>query len=352
MVENDTKNLKIFWSVKEEDRCPFYEENDLFILDNLGIETPPAKKVCLSLMRAVAEKTANGRVKPVETELTCYGFREQCKGKITLRSQNTRPIKRPVDKRVFALIDTIKNLSFFKNFPDEDLESLVPLLVFNKHKPGQCLLRKGTETQHVFIVASGTVIVVDGDTILAELGPGEVFGEMSHLNDTTVGATVLVKKTAWIIKIQRNKFQKLLVTYPDLQMYFIKLLTRRLADTNRDRTTEFNSGMAGKLADLPPVELFELFNHNHKTGILQMKLPRGVAELFFNKGQLLKVQYALKNGAEAFYEILKEDRGRFRFIAGSIDSITSTEPIGDFMWLLLEGLKRLDEEKMTVPNPA
>ena len=47
----------------------------------------------------------------------------------------------------------------------------------------------------------------------------------------------------------------------------------------------------------------------------------------------------------AFYEILKEESGRFRFTPGISQDDFDTPEIGFFMKLLMEGMRRLDENK-------
>jgi hypothetical protein len=80
--------------------------------------------------------------------------------------------------------------------------------------------------------------------------------------------------------------------------------------------------------------------------MLQLELSRGRAILVFTDGELSEVRYDNLEGQEAFFAILCEEQGRFRFISGRILSHNNREPEGDFMSLLLEGLRRLDEQQV------
>ena len=102
--------------------------------------------------------------------------------------------------------------------------------------------------------------------------------------------------------------------------------------------------MAGKLSEMPPSELFQTFNMNQKTGVLTLKLADTSAYLSFREGCLVRVTYDGKEGQEAFYELLKLKRGRFKFIPGIPPEEMRAEEVGDFMHLLMEGLRRIDED--------
>ena len=134
--------------------------------------------------------------------------------------------------------------------------------------------------------------------------------------------------------------------FPSLQMYFARLLAQRLAKTNVERLEEFSSGMIGKLSENPPSELFQTLNLNHKTGILTLTLSNGIADLMFREGALISSRYGNKEGKDAFFEILKEKDGRFKFTPGLSPQKMKAPVMGDFMWLLMEGVRRIDEGEL------
>jgi hypothetical protein len=126
-------------------------------------------------------------------------------------------------------------------------------------------------------------------------------------------------------------------------MYFAQLLARRLARTNVEMAGELASGMTGKLSDITPTELFQALNSNQKTGILTLSMPDSEAELSFKEGGLIGASYRDLEGEEAFFALLKESQGRFKFFPGLPPEDMEANEIGDFMWLLMEGLNRIDE---------
>src|SRR5207248_1550843 len=60
-------------------------------------------------------------------------------------------------------------------------------------EPGQVLVREGTRGREVFVLVDGKATVTRGGVDVAELGPGDYFGELAVLDpgprDATVAAT-------------------------------------------------------------------------------------------------------------------------------------------------------------------
>ncbi len=56
------------------------------------------------------------------------------------------------------------------------------------------------------------------------------------------------------------------------------------------------------------------------------------------------MKYSNIEGEEAFFELLKQKEGRFKYIPGLPPEEMNADKLGDFMSLLIEGLRRIDEE--------
>ena len=123
-------------------------------------------------------------------------------------------------------------------------------------------------------------------------------------------------------------------------------MAERLNKSNKIRAEDLTSGITGNLSEIPPEALFQTLNMNNKTGILTISdLSKGTARFSFRQGALIKAKYHEHIGDMAFYQILKEDSGRFRFTPGIAQEDFTTPEIGFFMKLLMEGMRRLDEGK-------
>jgi len=105
------------------------------------------------------------------------------------------------------------------------------------------------------------------------------------------------------------------------------------------------SVISGKIEAIIPAELLQVFHMHQKTGRLIMEFENGAARVTFREGGLLAARFEDLDNQEAVYAMLAEKKGTFHFIPGLPDALMKTREIGDFMMILMEGLRRLDENE-------
>lgn len=90
------------------------------------------------------------------------------------------------------IFDYLKQARIFSCFPDETLKKLVPLskmMAFNK---GDVILREGEENSQLYFLIKGEVEVYAGNEFILKLRRiGDIFGEMSIINNRPSSATVV-----------------------------------------------------------------------------------------------------------------------------------------------------------------
>ncbi|WP_339137976.1 MAG: cyclic nucleotide-binding domain-containing protein [Candidatus Electrothrix sp. GW3-4] len=279
--------------------------------------------------------------------IACSG----CVGTIRLEHSTKHPFALEHDnlqrqgKEMGPVLSKVSKFSFFRNISPKNLAEIIQSAKLQAYKKDEIVLRKGEQGENLYIVINGKINVLNEAGIsISTLGEGEVFGEMSLICDQEVGSTIQAAGDVQILSIHRKNFQFIMDKYPSLHRYFNRLLAQRLAQSNQIRSDEYASGMIGKLEEIPPEALFQTLHANAKTGILTItEVSEGTARFSLRQGALIKASYAGLKGKHAFFKILREKKGRFKFNPGLSSGDFDAPEIGYFMKLLMEGLQHMDE---------
>jgi NADH dehydrogenase len=100
-----------------------------------------------------------------------------------------------------------------------------------RFEPGQTVFRQGDVGDRIYIVLGGKVEVVRAvaqeEHVLAEVGPGEFFGEMALLSNAPRNATVRCKEAVTVLGIPKKEFGLLAANLPSLKHSFEEVMRRR-----------------------------------------------------------------------------------------------------------------------------
>ena len=103
--------------------------------------------------------------------------------------------------------------------------------------------------------------------------------------------------------------------------------------------------VSGQLSEISPVELMQFFHMYQKTGKLVLDVASGTGRVAFREGAIIGAKFMEHEDKEAIFALLREHQGLFNFVNGIPPSLHEVDEIGDFMMLLMEGVKRIDEEE-------
>src|SRR3954468_12609365 len=81
---------------------------------------------------------------------------------------------------------------------------------------GKRLVSEGRFGYEFFVIENGTAEVVRGDEHVADLGPGDFFGEMALLGDTTRSADVITSTPLTAMVMTDTAFRSLSRRMPDV----------------------------------------------------------------------------------------------------------------------------------------
>ncbi len=129
-------------------------------------------------------------------------------------------------------VATLRSIPIFEGLSDATLQRIVEVAGELDAPAGQVLVQPKTEGAGMFVVEEGTVVVERGSKTV-ELGPGQFFGELALLTSTSRTARVRAKSDVRCLAIRRDAFRELLESEPTIAVAMLKVLARRLADTNK-----------------------------------------------------------------------------------------------------------------------
>ncbi len=136
---------------------------------------------------------------------------------------------------------------FFAEFPEAALEKLLAVTSVRAFDPGAVIVREGDPGTSLFLIADGHVEVHTRDPrgegiVLAELGPGEFFGEVAVLTGRPRTATITARDTVSVIEIQRDLLGRIAADHPEVGDVLQRFYQRRAHATVEAILTRLRGG--------------------------------------------------------------------------------------------------------------
>lgn len=355
------KNFNAVFTIVKEKNCPLYKVDERLHLSDKTLSCPKGKEMCLILVRDLTEllfkflqQQPLGLDNYAGTVFNCSG----CNGLIKFSLIQADELKdvsfgdngrggavAQIDSAILKMYGKIIDCPLLRAIPPDKVKIMLGHLQEIMLEEGAILIRKGEKNLNLYIVFDGELVVETGGVHLATLSEGEICGEMSYLGADLAVSTVRAIKKTQVLAIAGDIFGSLLGDNQAVQSFMAQLLAGRLTKTNAARARDFESCMSGRIDEIVPAELFQIFHMHQKTGVLSMELPGGRAKVAFREGCIINAGYGELANEEAIFKILAEKSGFYRFTTGLSPNEMRAAEIGDFMMLLMEGVKRVDEEK-------
>jgi CRP/FNR family cyclic AMP-dependent transcriptional regulator len=94
-------------------------------------------------------------------------------------------------------------------------------------EPGRELVREGDFAYEFFAIEDGTAEVRRGDQYLAELGPGDFFGEMGLIGDVVRNASVTATTPMTVLVLTGPSFRHIEREHPEVSKQIRKAIEER-----------------------------------------------------------------------------------------------------------------------------
>ncbi|MEF2175875.1 MAG: cyclic nucleotide-binding domain-containing protein [Candidatus Absconditabacteria bacterium] len=158
------------------------------------------------------------------------------------------------------LMKMIRRLYLFKNMSDEETLELAKNFKLNFYKKGSIIFKENTYLTNIYILKNGQLDIIkstgNNSISLGHLKEGELFGEMSYLNNVATMAMVYASTDCDIWEIPINKFGKFLEKHPHIKSEIIQIKEARESD-NKSKL-KFNNNSVDNTKDncLEDITLF------------------------------------------------------------------------------------------------
>jgi serine/threonine protein phosphatase PrpC len=148
------------------------------------------------------------------------------------------PEATPQAESARARAQVMENLFLFKDLPFNARLRVARICEIQSIQHGEVLAREGDLSSSMYIIVQGRVHVTKGETMIATLGSGQHFGEMSLLDASPRSATVTSHTEGSVMIIRRDALLELCQREPGLGNQVLLSLATSLAN----RLREANSG--------------------------------------------------------------------------------------------------------------
>ncbi|HKJ65236.1 MAG TPA: DUF4388 domain-containing protein [Desulfopila sp.] len=360
MEKKEKKLREAIFIITQERSCPMYNVGEEIKVANQSLSVSSFKPACLYLaeevLKTISSRDSFGGFSKLgnqKMKFRCSG----CEGQIGFEFKKDKDfatlqmklLNEAEEKRKRQHLDkffgVLRSLALFEPLDDDALSDLTLMLDLKSIPVDKVIIKKGGAGDYLYIVLKGRVAVLaDDGSRIAELGTGEIFGELSLLTGEPVTSSVQTLDATQVALLSLKNFKQIIIKYPVLQLFLFKLLVER-AQTMALRAGNITSGMTGELEEITIVDLLQLINSSQKTGAISLALDEGKAMVFFRDGQIIYARYLKKLGMEAIFSLLGKRSGHFSYTKGIPAELERRPPIGEFMAILMEGLQRIDEQQ-------
>lgn len=144
-------------------------------------------------------------------------------------------------------VASISELALFAGLSPAECQQLESRMRRREFAPQQLIVREGGPGDAAFLVTSGLVAVRHKDAmsgvefVLAELGPGEMFGEMALMTGKPRTASVVAVEQTTCAVLDRADFERTLHEHPNIAFALAREMAERLDKANQNAGIEFVS---------------------------------------------------------------------------------------------------------------
>jgi CRP/FNR family transcriptional regulator, cyclic AMP receptor protein len=124
----------------------------------------------------------------------------------------------------------LREVPFFKGLSKRELATVAQNTDEVDVQAGRVIAREGDFGQEFFVIIDGTAEVLRDGAPIAELGPGEFFGEMALLDEERRVATVKALSAMRVLVMTRQSFRDIDRSMPQIHAAVKEAISARRAE--------------------------------------------------------------------------------------------------------------------------
>ncbi|HKH23344.1 MAG TPA: cyclic nucleotide-binding domain-containing protein [Solirubrobacterales bacterium] len=121
----------------------------------------------------------------------------------------------------------LKRIPLFSDASDEELRRVALFAESREVPEGETVIEEGAYSRELLAIEDGTAEVTRDGEHIAELGPGDIFGEAGMLDDQMRSATVTAKTRLRLISLRHFEVKRLQKDAPEIYAQIEKLVEER-----------------------------------------------------------------------------------------------------------------------------
>ena len=138
-----------------------------------------------------------------------------------------------MEQTLIEKILCLKAVPFFTNVPEETLAEVAASLEPIAAAAGETILSGDTVESSLYIVVAGEAQMANGEV----LRPNDTFGELMLLDPVAQPMEITAVSDTHLLKLDRDLFQEITQTHPEVAWKVMELLAQRLRWTQANITS-------------------------------------------------------------------------------------------------------------------
>jgi CRP-like cAMP-binding protein len=134
----------------------------------------------------------------------------------------------PFRKKIDDGAERLAGVAFFEGFSDRELARVAELVEEVDAEAGAEIMDQGSAGRECFVIVEGHAGVYVKDSQVADLGPGEMVGEMALIDHKPRSAAVRALTPMKLLALDAKRFKTLLDEMPKASQQVMAKLSERL----------------------------------------------------------------------------------------------------------------------------